>query len=218
MAATWSVTDYQYNVTTRPYIESCELIWPRNDKRDAVHTASPFSSNRNPRDFYVIHPDWTSEALSAAPLAPPNTAKEDGRRRPWLWEHPRARELFYPDKRTQLRNRVLRDMQTEDRVRRLHTDPHYQVKHNSPWYVNNPAEVRDSNPLEKRRPLPDLYHQRPWNNARQVLARELANPVPPEARLLAANSSEMNGRTMTESEVARFRCNSRQYMTPCDWN
>uniref|UniRef100_A0A1I8HLA7 Solute carrier family 35 member F4 n=1 Tax=Macrostomum lignano TaxID=282301 RepID=A0A1I8HLA7_9PLAT len=162
-------------------------------------------SNRNPRDFYVIHPDWTSEALSAAPLAPPNTAKEDGRRRPWLWEHPRARELFYPDKRTQLRNRVLRDMQTEDRVRRLHTDPHYQVKHNSPWYVNNPAEVRDSNPLEKRRPLPDLYHQRPWNNARQVLARELANPVPPEARLLAANSSEMNGRTMTESEVARFR-------------
>lgn len=42
-------------------------------------------------------------------------------------------------------------MDAEARVPRLHQDKHFKVQHSSPWHVNNPAEVHDSNVLYKVR-------------------------------------------------------------------
>ncbi|XP_064641009.1 uncharacterized protein LOC135495914 [Lineus longissimus] len=208
-----------HHVTSRPYTNTCAWEWPRPGE-DHVHDSSAFRRTTGMRSFYVVHPDWVSEET--------NPPKPKGRTNlPWPWELPGARSLYeLPD--DVLRGRILTDMKKEDSHPRLRDDPHRQWKHDSPWYVNDPSKVPDSNVLEKR-PF-HLPHVWPENNQRRILQTELSQR-PLEERLENGDLSKYldrnelprnyHQRTVapnpTRDEASAFRLKHNNYMTYCDW-
>jgi len=158
---------------------------------------------RGLRSFFVVHPDWISEAVKPA--------KSEGRTNlPWPWEFSGARDA-YRVPYDYFRKRVGSEIQIEDRYRSLSArDPHYNVKYSSPLHVNNPKIVHDSNPLSHR-PF-NQPHTLPYNNHRQLLTRELSLP-PIEDRFASGDIAKLMGRqesraTSRSASVENSRCNT----------
>ena len=189
-----------YNATSRPYIENCKWIVPRSDQEEGYckHVQQMKGARRS---FYVENPEW---------IAPSTNFKKHYKEPYMIKRNPGPREYY--------RKRIRDEIEKEDSVPPVHRLTAYQVKTETPYFINDPSEMRDQNRLIKvNRSAVDPVHALMHNNARQVLYREVSLP-PLEQRYLPVMSRlNMTSGPMNKEEIERLRFTHNNYMTYCDW-